>query len=329
MNGQIKLDEIVYSKGNRTDGFIRYGQKPDCSHYAIPVIIVRGDRDGPVLLVDACTHGDEYEGAIAITRMAKTLETKSFSGTFVGVPALNFEAFSVISRASVTDGFNLNRIFPGNYDTYITHRLAATYIDRVVRSVDYCITFHGGGDVLHLEPIIGYLPPVDAMGKTSHEMAKAFNGKYNWRMSNLPFTGVSIMSYKEICGVVGILPEVGSHCGRLYDQEKNVGICYDGIGNVMSYLKMTSDSPAKPGAQTNVELYYLHCKTGGFQELCKRENEIVKEGETLGVIRDVFGNVIEELKAPYDGVVIGFWSVPVIRPGDWWYLFAKILDDKR
>jgi hypothetical protein len=28
----------------------------------------------------------------------------------------------------------------------------------------------------------------------------------------------------------------------------------------------------------------------------------------------VFGNVIEELKAPYDGVVIGFWSVPVIRP---------------
>jgi hypothetical protein len=74
--------------------------------------------------------------------------------------------------------------------------------------------------VLHLEPIIGYLPPVDAMGKTSHEMAKAFNGKYNWRMSNLPFTGVSIMSYKEICGVVGILPEVGSHCGRLYDQEK-------------------------------------------------------------------------------------------------------------
>jgi hypothetical protein len=43
----------------------------------------------------------------------------------------------------------------------------------------------------------------------------------------------------------------------------------------------------------------------------------------------VFGNVIEELKAPYDGVVIGFWSVPVIRPGDWWYLFAKILDDKR
>lgn len=326
MKEKIVLDVIQEVKGNRTNGYINYGQKPDGSHFRIPVIIIEGGQEGPTLLVDGCTHGDEYEGAEAIIQIAKELEGKSFAGTFVGVPALNMEAFSCISRASITDGFNLNRIFPGNKETYITHRLAAIYLERVVKFVDYCINFHGGGDVLHLEPIIGYLPSDDEAGKKSLEMAKAFNCKYLWNMANLPFTGHAVHSFKEMYGVISILPEVGSHCGRLHDREKNVKICYDGIKNVIAYLGMEEYPKPEPVDHMVVELYYLHSSNGGIQTICKKENELVKEGETLGIITDVFGTVIEELKAPYPGVVIGYWSVPVIRPGDWWSLYAKILD---
>ena len=43
----------------------------------------------------------------------------------------------------------------------------------------------------------------------------------------------------------------------------------------------------------------------------------------VNVIR--FGNIVSEVKAPYDGIVIGFWSLPVILPGEWSYLYGKIL----
>lgn len=322
----IKLDDVVLKTGNRINGFINYGQKPDGSNFRIPVIIVDSKLEGPTLLIDACTHGDEYEGAEAILRIMDEFETKGFRGKLIGVPALNFEAFAEISRASITDGFNLNRIFPGNDNTYITHRLAYVYMERVVKYVDQVITFHGGGDVLHLEPIIGYLPGDDSVSEVALGMAKAFNAKYNWKMQNLPFTGVSALEYKKAFGIPTILPEVGSHCDRLKSREKNVEICYEGILNVMKYLEMLEGEVVVRDDQMTVELNYIHSRNGGIQKLIKKENDIVEEGELMGEIYDVFGNKIEELYAPYRGVVIGFWSVPVIRPGDWWYLFAKILD---
>jgi len=326
MKQKIILDDIVSIRGKRTDGYVNFGQKPDGSQFRIPVIIIEGEKEGPTLLVDACTHGDEYEGAEAIVEIAKKLETEKFVGTFVGVPALNFEAFSCISRVSITDGYNLNRIFPGNNESYITHRLAYTYMEKVVKFVDCVITFHGGGDVLHLEPIIGYLPGDDEISKKTLELAKAFNQKFIWSMQNLPFNGVTSIEYKRILGIPTVLPEVGSHCGRLYDREGNVKICSDGIVNVMIALKMLDGEAPMPVEKMNVELHYLHARNGGIQKLLKQKGEIVEEGEILGEIYDVFGNKIEELEAPYRGVVIGFWSVPVIRPGDWWYLYAKILD---
>lgn len=325
LKDRIKLDEIVFSNHFRTDGFINFGIKPDCSNFRIPISIIEGMRPGATLLVDACTHGDEYEGTEAIINLINSLDANNFSGTIVAVPALNFEAFTNISRSSTTDDLNLNRIFPGDGTKTITQRLADTYMKRVVCNVDYVITFHGGGDVLHLEPIVGYLPGDNDISKKTYEMAKAFNAEYTWRMQNLPFDGVTVLTYKEHFNIPSILPEIGSHCDRLHNRDTNIGKCYDGILNVMHYLGMTEVNNKKPKKSMDVELHYLHSANGGIQRLLKKENEIVEEGEILAEIIDVFGNKIEELPAPYRGVVIGFWSVPVIRPGDWWYLYAKIL----
>nr|WP_312575879.1 succinylglutamate desuccinylase/aspartoacylase family protein [Sedimentibacter sp.] len=326
MKERIKLDEVVFSNSFRTDGYINFGIKPDGSTFRIPVSIIKGKKEGPTLLVDACTHGDEYEGAEAIINLINTLNDNNFSGTFIGVPALNFEAFSNISRSSITDDLNLNRIFPGDGSKYITQRLANIYLNRVVKNVDCVITFHGGGDVLHLEPIVGYLPGDDDVSLKTYELAKAFNVNYTWKMQNLPFDGVTSIVYKDLYNIPTILPEIGSHCSRLKNRESNVKICYDGIVNVMAYLDMIDENAPSNMDYMNVEIHYLHSSNGGIQRRIKNENDIVEEGEILAEITDVFGNKIEELKAPFKGVVIGFWSIPVIRPGDWWYLFAKILN---
>jgi predicted deacylase len=320
----IVLDKIIFESKKRTNGYINVAGKPDGSMHKIPIIIIEGEKPGPTLLVDGCTHGDEYEGAEAIIKIAKKLENKEFNGRFIGVPALNFEAFSFITRSSILDDINLNRVFPGDNTSRLTNKIAYTYIERVVKKVDYVISFHGGGQVLHLEPIVGYQPPVDDVGKKTYEMAKNFGVKLLWRMQNLPFTGVSAVEYKKL-GIPTILPEVGSHCGRLYDREKNVKICFNGIMNTMKYLEMLDGELVYQKETIDTELHYLDSSNGGLLKISKELYEDVKKGEVLATVSDIFGKVIEEIKAPFDGILIGFWSVPVINPGDWSCLYCKKL----
>jgi len=321
---EISLDKIIHQTGNRTNGVIRFGQKADGSHFEIPLIIIKGNKAGPVLLVDGATHGDETEGTEAILRIAKDYENGCFAGTFVGVPALNMEAFNLVRRASLTDGFNLNRIFPGNKDTYISHRLAAVYTERVLSNVDAAICFHGGGDVLHLEPLCGYMPG-NKCSEKARAMAEAFNAEYIWRIANLPFGGMTAHACVDL-GIPCVLPEIGSHCSRLHNRQRDIQTSYQGIKNIMICLGMLDEKAPDRVKQTTIELHYFHAYNGGIQTPVKQPNDIVEKDETLCVMQDVFGNQIEEMKAPWRGVVIGFWSVPVIHPGDWWSLYGKILD---
>ena len=327
---KIQLDVIVNQRGNRTDGFINYGQKADLSFYQIPVIIIEGGKPGKTLLVDGAMHGDETEGSEAIIRLAGELEGKEFSGTFIGVPALNMEAFTIVRRATLTDEFNLNRVFPGRKDQYITHYLAAHYMERVVSHVDAVINFHGGGDVLHLEPLCAFLPfdnPDDTAAKVSYEMAQAFNVKYLWSQQNLPFAGITSLEYKKAFNIPTIIPEVGSQCSRLHNRQRDIEICYNGIKNVMAYFGMIPPTGQKPVEnKDHIELNYLHARNGGLMTPIKKEGEYFEAGDLLCVIDDIFGNRVEELYAPWKGVVIGFWSVPVIHPGDWCSLAGKLID---
>ena len=322
--GKIQLDVIVKQEGCRTDGFINIAQKADYTWFQIPVILLEGNRPGPTLLLEAGTHGDEQEGTAAILATVKRLADGDFAGTIVGIPALNTEAFSQIARASITDGNNLNRVYPGNTTSYITPRIAAEYGERIVAHVDYAICFHGGGQVLHLEPIVAFKPGDSEMAKKSQGMAKAFNFKYQWRPEDIPFGG-TVVEIMEKYGVPFCGPECGSQCGRLYDWEKNVQLDADGIRNVMAYLEMTPPVAYEETEKIYVKLMYLHSHHGGLHNIAKKQNEFVKEGEVLTYITDFFGNVIEEIKAPCDGIVNGFWSVPAIRPGDWSSLFMALV----
>ncbi len=330
MDNMIMLDEVIYQDGALMKGYLNVGKKPGGDCVRIPVITM-GGGDGPVLLVDACNHGDEYEGTEAILAVVEFLQNMRFTGTFIGVPALNLEAFSVGDRVSPFDYVNLNRVYPGNPESFISQRVAYTYMDRLVKIADYLISLHGGGTALHLHPIVGYLPGEDDVSRKSCEMARTFGTELLWKMQNLPFDGVSTIEAAKL-GIPGIIPEVGSHCGRLYDRQKNVGIVYQGILNVMDLLGMLPEQPAgaavkgtKPPEQVTLEMHYLHTPTGGIHQPLKGPKERVQKNELLARITDVFGEEIVGIRAPFDGVVIGFYSVPVINPGDWSYMIGKIL----
>ena len=77
----------------------------------IPIVQIKNGV-GPTLLLMAGNHGDEYEGQVAVTRLAKELNPEMIRGRVILLPMANFPAAKAGHRTSPIDNGNLNRSFP-------------------------------------------------------------------------------------------------------------------------------------------------------------------------------------------------------------------------
>src|SRR5215472_2601546 len=80
----------------------------------LEVFCCRGDSTGPLALIIAGVHGDEYEGPAAAFSLTDSLSPDRLHGTVVAVPVANPSAFEAGTRLNPIDGLNLARTFPGN-----------------------------------------------------------------------------------------------------------------------------------------------------------------------------------------------------------------------
>ena len=60
----------------------------------MPVTVIK-NGDGPTVLFTGANHGDEYEGAIALTKLRASLEAKDVRGRVIIVPALNLSLIHI------------------------------------------------------------------------------------------------------------------------------------------------------------------------------------------------------------------------------------------
>jgi predicted deacylase len=52
----------------------------------------------------------------------------------------------------------------------------------------------------------------------------------------------------------------------------------------------------------------------------------VKQGEVLATIHDLLDRELEVIRAPYDGIIIGFRTTVRIHPGDWTVWVGRVVD---
>jgi predicted deacylase len=102
----------------------------------------------------AGNHGDEYEGQIVVSKLARALEANQIRGRLILLPMLNFPAAQAGLRTSPIDQGNLNRLFPGNPkgtpSEMITH-----YVEKVVLPLaDYSVDLHSGGSSRFYPPTL-------------------------------------------------------------------------------------------------------------------------------------------------------------------------------
>lgn len=318
------IEKALGVRGGKTYGYHRIAHKPDGTWLSIPVMVVAGYEAGPIYLVDGAHRGNEYEGVQAIIRAANDLDPKNLKGTFVGVPAINTEAFMYGARVSPMDysTANLNRVYPGSENGFIHHRIAHEYFEKFVKHADYLVSFHGGGDDLYLESLAAY--PSD--NPKNAEMARAFGVSITWRMDELPFEGVLALEASKL-GIPVISPEIGSQsvAHPLGQRQKYIDVAYTGIFNTLKFAGMLEGKPVMMcEEQTDITLVYLSSREGGIHIPKKMPPEPVKKGEVLAEVFDLFGRKVGDTRAPDDGIIVGYACYPVVLPGNWSILFGYV-----
>ena len=131
-------------------GYLRVPHSTHRSAYGwIPVPIVSIRRGaGPKVVVIAGNHGDEYEGQIIASRLAREVTPEAVTGQLVIVTMANYPAAEAGLRVSPVDDGNLNRCFPGNPSGSATEVIAHYIETTLLAGADLVVDLHSGGSSL-------------------------------------------------------------------------------------------------------------------------------------------------------------------------------------
>jgi len=267
-----------------------------------PAFEARGARDGPHVALIAGVHGCEYSSIASVIRFMNELEIDELAGSITAVPVVSMQSFERRSPFVVPeDGKNLNRCFPGTYEGTYTDALARSIFDELIAPADFLIDLHGGDLVEALEPFTIYdASPVEERARV---LAVAFGLPYVVRED--PEGGLAGMTCSAAAqaGVPAIIAEAGG-CGQL--DRVAVELLVEGIRNALRSLEMLPGSARPPRADMRLvgAFDWLRCRSAGFWEAAVDAGEEVKEGQLLGRVTTLHGEVGDEIHAPRDGVVL-------------------------
>lgn len=107
--------DIDFDRPGRQAGYVRAPLSRNNAGWGtveIPVTVVRNGA-GPTVLFTGGVHGDEYEGQIAVSRLALDLDPAAIQGRVILMPMVNVPAALADTRLSPVDGWDINRCFPG------------------------------------------------------------------------------------------------------------------------------------------------------------------------------------------------------------------------
>lgn len=316
----INIGPLRCEAGTRISGMVPAVSRVDGSDLGFPVIVVNGAKDGPVLLVDGGIHGDEQEGTLSIIEVAKKLDPKNLRGTFIGVPVMNVGAFEAMSRGNPRDShtFDMNRMYPGKPAGYLTDRIAHVHNEEVGKLADMEMTIHSGGNICYLGETIFTKSGDDK----SLELARAMGE--GWEIIlDTPHPVGSPMAAMVDRGKIAITVEFGGSATLMPDALKhNVDVLGRALLNVCRHYDMVDgDATYADTAWRGSQIAVMASRSGILlpnQDLPRNKlKKPITEGEVLLTLADLFGETVEELKAPCTGVLFGFRTYPSTTAGDW------------
>jgi predicted deacylase len=281
----------------------------------LPCFDAVGATAGPHLCLLSGIHGAEYSSIAAVVRFMSALDTGVLAGRITAVPVVSVTSYRARSAFVVPeDGKNLNRCFPGSLEGTFSDVLARCVFDELIAPSDALIDLHGGDVFEALEPFTLY--DRSPVADRSRELAVAFGFPNVVRSdpADAPVSGTTT-SAASAAGIPAVIAEAGG-CGLL--EEGAVRLHLDGLGNAFRQLGMLPGEPRSPSHEARVFGRFVWLRSGaeGWWEPVVGAGDQVAAGAPLGVVRDLFGDELQEVHAPEEGTILFLTSSPaVLRDG--------------
>ncbi len=298
----------------------------------MPVGIIKGSEEGPTVTVTGGLMASEYCGIEAASRIYKKVQPDYLKGKLIVIPVVNMASFRFKTpwlqlQNSVTprDGKHLNECFPGKSDGSETQRVAHELFD-IVTSSDMHIDLRGGDlNESHLDHTIISVTG-DSIDDRCVEFAKVFGHRFLMKRPSTNSQGTLIYETAK-AGIPSIISESGLGY-REQPLEENIQLHLQGILNVMKYLKMIPGTPGKPKYQKYIfDGAKVKTPESGIFHAFLDQGEMVEEGQQLGRITDLKGDVLAEIRTPIEGIIHEMLPNRVVCRGDTVYSITTIGKD--
>lgn len=303
----IKIGGVEVAAGNRKTIDLPITDLSTHIPITMPVEIVHGRRDGPRLFVCAAIHGDEINGVEIVRRLLRISALKRLRGTLIAVPIVNVPGFLTQSRY-LPDRRDLNRSFPGSKRGSLASRLANIFLEQVVGNATHGIDLHTGA--IHRDNFPQIRGNLD--DPETEKLARAFGVPV---IINTGIRDGSLRGAATDCGVPVIVYEAGE---ALRFDEPCIRAGVKGVTRVMRALGMLPGSNLlKPQRRIVIRSStWVRAPKSGLVRMNVALGQQVKQGDTLGLVADPFGENEVTVDCPADGVVIGRSNLPVVNEGD-------------
>ena len=294
----FQLGDVTVRRGEKYQGDISFAN----GDIVLPGTIICGKLPGKTMLITGGVHSGEYVGIQACVELGAELQPEKTVGTIVILKVLNRPAFE--NRAGslgLSDGKNLNRVFPGNPNGTEMERLAWAMTKEVFPKVDYYIDLHSGDDFEDLTPYVYYAgKAAQEVMETSRKMAEQVDVPY---MVRSMVSSGGAYNYAASKGIASILLERGG-MGAWTSEEVNSD--KRDVRNILSSLDIyqirRDVRNYVPMEVTDV--CYQAASEDGLWYPAAKPGDMVAEGALLGTIRDYNGKLRETCRAEYTGVVL-------------------------
>ncbi len=287
-------------------------EKEETELHALKRYVVEGKRNGPHVVVNAGSHGDEFLAIDAAKELYERLEPEKVNGRVSIIPEANIFAALKNKRETPEPEFelyeseerNMNRCFDSvdlvdGPDGNITERLAYHVLKLVVKA-DYCFD-------LHTATAPGY--KIDQIrGKTNPEFGKDVlqvqerlirNSGVEYVIKTPPqYIGEGVLAgVAPLHGVPAVTVEIGGGAYSEEELERYVTV----LMNLMKEAGSLYGEPDTVKQKIYRDLEEVWASTAGMYEPVKEPGEAVRKGEALGVVTNERGE--HEVESPFDGLV--------------------------
>ena len=306
------------TRGQKALGVLKVPAGTD-GGYDMPVAVVHGARQGPVLAVASGAHGSEYASILAVQRLIETVNPADVSGTLILLPLVNVPSFEKITpHVNPTDNKSMNRFYPGDPNGTQTDRASFVITKEVVEKCDHLIDLHGGDLDENLRPYSYWtVTGNQKQDELSRAMVLAFGLDHIIISSDRP-KDPKASRYLENTASTRGKPSFTAEAGRSGPvNDADVAVLANGVLNVMGHLKMMPRQvpPVRNPVWIEPVISVTAEQNGVFHPRVDRDARVLK-GAPIGLVTDYYNRKIQDVTAPEAGIVLFVRALPSLKKGD-------------